>query len=167
MGRISAPFGIKGWVKVQPYADSANSLKQYDTWWLDGPAGWQAYQVEQAQVQGVDVIAKLAGCEDRDAAEACKGRVVAVPREAFPPAQKGEFYWADLVGLRVKNVEGLGFGVVSSMLDTGANAVMVVRQEAVDGNEDGDERLIPFIADVVMRVDIVAGVIEVDWSADY
>ena len=166
MGCISAPFGIKGWIRVQSYTESAGSLKRYPTWWLGddhSPSGWREYEVQQTQVQGVDIVAKLAGCEDRDAAAAFKGRVVAVPREAFPPVEKGEFYWADLVGLKVTNIEGLDFGVVSSMLETGANAVMVVQQSAVDGGE----RLIPFIASVIKRVDIAAGVIEVDWGADF
>jgi 16S rRNA processing protein RimM len=166
MGRISAPFGIKGWIRVQPYTGSIGSLGSYPTWWLGSPAGWQEYQVEQTQVQGPDVVAKLAGCEDRDAAAAFKGLSVAVPREAFPPAEKGEFYWADLVGLKVVNSNGLVFGAVSSMLETGANAVMVVQQNTVDGGKEA-ERLIPFIADVIRRVDLAAGLIEVDWGADY
>jgi 16S rRNA processing protein RimM len=166
MGRISAPFGIKGWVRVQPYSGATGNLANCATWWLDGAAGWQEYAVQQAQVQGPHVVAKLAGCEDRDAADRFKGRVVAVPREAFPPVEQGEFYWADLVGLKVRNSEGLDFGVVSSMVETGANAVMVVQQSAVDGDTQR-ERLIPFIADVIKRVDIAAGLIEVDWGADF
>ncbi len=165
MGHISAPFGIKGWIRVQAYSN-AGSLANYATWWLSGVndhAGWSEVSVEQAQVQGTDVVAKLAGCDDRDVAASYKGRVVAVPRATFPPAEKGEFYWADLVGLVVKNMEGLDFGVVSSMLETGANAVMVVRMAG--GSKQ--ERLIPFIANVVQRVDIAAGLIEVDWSADF
>ncbi len=164
MGRVSAPFGIKGWVRVQPYSESGN-LKHYAKWWLSDAAGWREYEVLESQVQGTDVVAKLAGCEDRDIAASFKGRVVAIPRDAFPPAEKGEFYWADLVGLKVKNTAGLDFGVVGSMLETGANAVMVV--QAVTDGAGGEERLIPFIASVVKRVDISAGVIEVEWGADY
>jgi 16S rRNA processing protein RimM len=167
MGRISAPFGIKGWVRVQPYSQTAASLIHYSTWWLSCAAGWREVKVEQSQAQGTDVVAKLAGCEDRDVAASFKGQIVAIPREAFPPAETGEFYWADLVGLKVRNSEGLAFGVVSSMLETGANAVMVVQQSAVDNVDKGQERLIPFIADVIKRVDIAAGVIEVDWGADF
>ena len=175
MGRISAPFGIKGWIRVQPFSSPAGStsgLTTYSTWWLGGPqnspAGWRECAVEQSQAQGADVVAKLAGCDDRDLAASFKGQLVAIPREAFPPAEKGEFYWADLIGLRVSNTDGLDFGVVASLIETGANDVMVVQQSAVDGTEHGnDERLIPFIADVVKRVDIAAGVIEVDWGADF
>jgi 16S rRNA processing protein RimM len=163
MGRISAPFGIKGWVRVQPYSQTAESLTHYTTWWLSSAAGRCEVVVEQSQAQGPDVVAKLAGCDDRDVAAGFKGQIVAIPREAFPPAEKGEFYWADLVGLRVRNREGVEFGVVTSMLETGANAVMVAR----DDRTEGVKRLIPFIADVVKQVDIAAGVIEVDWGADY
>ncbi len=149
-------------------------MADYPTWWLSDKTGsnWREVEVEQAQSQGPDVVAKLPGCDDRDVAAGFKGQTVAVPREAFPPPAAGEYYWADLVGLKVGNTEGLDFGVVMEMLDTGANAVMVVQQvvqqSAVDGTRRGNsERLIPFIASVIKRVDIAAGVIEVDWGADY
>ena len=170
MGRISAPFGIKGWIRVQPYTRAASNLTHYPTWWLSTAAGWQEYKVEQSQAQGTDVVAKLAGCDDRDLAAAFKGQQVAIPREAFPPAEKDEFYWADLIGLKVVNSEGLDFGVVDSVLETGANDVMVVQQSAAAVLEQGgkeQERLIPFIAEVVKRVDIAASLIEVEWGADY
>jgi 16S rRNA processing protein RimM len=168
MGRISAPFGIKGWVRIQPFTREADGLTAYKTWWLDDAAGWREVKVESAQAQGADVIARLEGCDDRDAAAALKGRQVAVAREAFPAAGVGEYYWADLVGLRVRNNEGLELGVVEAMLETGANDVMVVRTaEHEAGSVGGSERLIPFIAQVIRRVDVAAGVIEVDWGADY
>lgn len=164
MGRISAPFGIKGWVRVTPFTASADGLTNYPVWWLGGAGRWQEYEITQSQVQGADVIAKLAGCDDRDVAAAMKGQPVAVPRDAFPQEAEGEYYWADLIGLGVRNSEGLDFGVVTEMLETGANDVMVVQTEGGGGES---ERLIPFIVSVVKRVDIAAGVIEVDWGADF
>lgn len=163
MGRVSAPFGVKGWVRVQPFTAAADGLKAYTGWWLNSASGWREVKVEAIEVHTADLVAKLAGCDDRDAAAAFKGATVAVSRGDFPPAQQGEFYWADLVGLRVKNSEGLELGVVASMLETGANDVMVVKQDGVQG----EERLIPFIAEVVKRVDLAARVIEVEWGADY
>ena len=167
MGRISAPFGIKGWVKIQPFTQTADGLKRYPTWWLGGAGGWQEYTVEHTQPQGAALAAKLAGCDDRDAAASFKGRVVAVPRDAFPQAKADEYYWSDLIGLRVRNCEGLDFGTVEAMLETGANDVLVVRLDDDDGDERATERLIPFIAEVVKKVDSTAGVIEVEWGADF
>ena len=173
MGRISAPFGIKGWVKIQHFVSGgAASLKNYPAWFVeaDGVAGagevmerWQQTAVEATEVHGDHLVAKLAGCCDRDAAALLKGRVIAVPREAFAPAAAGEYYWADLIGLAVRNAEGQDFGVVTTMLETGANDVMVVRL----GEDAKSERLIPFITSVIKRVDVASSVIEVDWGLDY
>ena len=174
MGRISAPFGIKGWVKIYPFVTGgATNLKKYPTWYIgsggDG-AGWETISVEATELHGGPdlnhLAAKFAGCSDRDAAAALKGRVIAVPREAFAPVATGEYYWADLIGLAVRNIEGQDFGVVTSMMETGANDVMVVRLgEEVDTNKE--ERLIPFLTSVIKQVDLASGVIEVDWGLDY
>lgn len=165
MGRIGAPFGIKGWVKIQPFTESADGLRAYPKWWLCSSGHWQEITVEQTQPQGAGFAAKLAGCDDRDTAAEFRGRLVAVPREAFPREKDGEYYWSDLIGLRVKNGDGLDFGAVDAMLETGANDVLVLRKTDESGHTT--ERLIPFIADVVKKVDRVAGVIEVDWGADF
>lgn len=161
MGRISAPFGIKGWVKIQPYVPGGEqSLKNYGTWYVTRESGWRETRVEGTEVHGDHLVARLEGCSDRDAAALLKGAVIAVPREAFPAAAQGEYYWADLIGLKVSNRAGQDFGVVTSMMETGANEVMAVRL-------DETERLIPFIQSVIRRVDVAAGVIEVDWELDY
>lgn len=161
MGRVFAPFGVKGWIKIQPFTAAIDSLMAYDTWWVGCDGGWQEHAVDRAQVQGRTLVAKLKACDDRNVAMLFKGRQVAVPREALPRAAANEFYWADLIGLRVINDEAQDFGEVTRILETGANEVLVVQ------GEDGQERLIPFIADAIRAVDLAAGVIRVDWGADY
>jgi len=159
MGRISAPYGVKGWVKVETYTATSKSLLDHPVWWLERDGIWREHRVEEARVHGNGVVAKLERCEDRDDAARMKGASVAVPREALPPARADEFYWADLIGLKVSNGQQEQFGVVTRILETGANDVLVVEGER--------ERLIPFIAQVVKRVDLAAGVIIVDWDATY
>ncbi|HSF21794.1 MAG TPA: ribosome maturation factor RimM [Burkholderiales bacterium] len=159
MGRISAPFGVKGWVKVQPNTAAAQNLLAYKTWWLEDGGEWHDRSVAQAKVHGRTLVAKLDGCEDRDAAIALRGKTVAVPRTALPGTQSGEYYWADLIGLAVVNGAGQTLGRIAGLLQTGANDVLVVAGER--------ERLIPFIADVIRDVDFAAGVMQVEWGADY
>lgn len=161
MGRVSAPFGIKGWIKIQPFTATTDSLAAYDKWWLGGDGEWQEHEVDRAQAQGNSLVAKLKACDDRNEAVLFKGRQVAVPREALPRAATNEFYWADLIGLRVINDEAQDLGEVNRILETGANEVLVVQ------GEGGQERLIPFIAGAIRQVDLAAGVIRVDWGADY
>jgi 16S rRNA processing protein RimM len=159
MGRIGAPFGVKGWIKVQPNTAATSNLLAYGTWWIGSEGDWQERAVEEARVQGDAVVARIAGCEDRDAAASLRGKMVGVPRAALAPAGSGEYYWADLIGLAVVNTAAVALGRVAGMMETGANDVLVVQGER--------ERLIPFIATVIRKVDLESGTIQVDWDADY
>ncbi len=159
MGRIIAPHGVKGWIKVQPLTAETRSLLDYRTWWIEGEEGWQEQSVTSGKAQGQSLLAKIEGCDDREAAASLKGKTVAVARAALPAARAEEYYWADLIGLRVVNAVEQDLGRVTAVVQTGANDVLVVK--------DGRERLIPFIAQVIREVDPGAGVIRVEWGADY
>ena len=159
MGRIAAPFGVKGWVRVQPNTAATGNLLAYQTWWIGREGGWREIAVAEARVQGRALVARLEGCDDRDAAAALRGTSVAVPRAALPRTQSGEYYWADLIGLAVENASAQALGRITRIMQTGANDVLVVTGER--------ERLIPFIAEVIRDVDLATGVMRVEWGADY
>lgn len=159
MGHVIAPFGVQGWIKVHPYTETNQALTDYGTWWLGKSGTYNAYPVQEAKVHGSAVLAKLPGFDDRDAALLLRGMEVAVPRAELPKARRDEYYWTDLFGLKVVNTEGQTFGVVKTILATGANDVLVV---------SGDrERLIPFLRQVIHSVDLESGTIQVEWGADY
>jgi len=160
MGRIAAPFGVKGWVKVQPLTAAANNLLAYPRWWVGRGAEWREYEVAAAKVQTAKaVVARLAGCENRDAAAGFRGAEIAVPRSQLPRTGPDEYYWVDLIGLKVVNGGSQELGSIVGILQTGANDVLVVQGER--------ERLIPFISEVIREVDMASGVMRVEWSADY
>lgn len=159
-GYIAAAFGIHGWIKVVADTEYADSLFDYPTWWLGRNGQWRAFSLEESGLQPKNVIAKLAGVSDRDAAFALKGMTIAIPRSEMPPAEEGEYYWADLIGLEVVNLAGESLGRVDKLFETGANDVLVVRDGSV-------ERLLPFVASVVIDVDQTAGRVKVDWGLDY
>jgi 16S rRNA processing protein RimM len=160
MGRVAGAFGVRGWVRVQPYTESIDGLAAYPHWWI-GPAGQaEAFELSECAAHGDALVAKLEGIDDREAAAALKGRAVAVPRTAFPPAGEGEVYWADLIGLKVVNLQGDELGEVAEVFSNGAQAVLRVAR----GDE---ERLIPFVDAAVQRLDLPAQRIEVDWGADW
>ncbi|OIQ88522.1 ribosome maturation factor RimM [mine drainage metagenome] len=159
MGRISVPYGLKGWVSVNPDTEALDGLFDYPVWWVQLDAGWHEFAVEDAKVHGDHLVAKLEGIADRDQAFRLKGRPVAVPREQLPEAEEGEYYWSDLVGLEVENLQQVKFGTISEVFATGANDVLVVKGER--------ERLVPFIDQVVLEVDIPARRMVVDWDAEF
>ena len=164
MGRIAAPFGIKGWVKVQTYSDDPGTLLDFDTWRVGRGELQRDYAVTESQDHSNTLVAKFDGVDDRDQAFALRGLEVSVPREALPAPAENEFYWADLIGLKVVNQLGVTLGKVDSLMQTGAHDVLVVKN---DPAKDGKEHLIPFIAAFVGTVDVAAGKIEVDWGEDY
>ena len=163
MGRVTAPFGVKGWVKIYALTAQLGNLLDYPVWWLGHDGDWREMRVATAKVHGNTLVAQLAGIEEREAAVVLKGLDVAVPRSQLPGAAENEFYWADLIGLKVVNTEQHEFGRVVRVMPTGANDVLVV----AGGNGNKGETLIPFIAGVIRQVDLAAGVISVDWGKDY
>ena len=159
MGRITAPYGVKGWIKIHPYTGTIEELTRYATWWLGEEGEWRKTAVIQARPQGKTLVAKLQGCDDRGAALLLKNLYIAVQRSDSPAVREGEFYWADLIGLEVVNLNGEALGVVRELFATGANDVLRVQGER--------ERLIPFIPQVVREVSLDSAVIRVDWELDY
>lgn len=160
MARIGAPFGIKGWIKLQIFTETPDSLDAYASWLLKGPNGWDEFELEDFSVNAKGVIAKLKSCDDRTAAEKLVKRDIGIPREALDQTGEGEIFWFDLIGCEVVNTAGGRLGTIETLMETGANDVLVVAR----GNE---ETLIPFIGDVIVKVDRDARVVTVDWSGEY
>jgi 16S rRNA processing protein RimM len=165
VGRILGAWGVKGWIKVQPFADDPQALFSTKRWHLQAPPGPgvappPVLRVTQSREHGGMVVAAAQDVADRTAAEALKGARVFIARSSFPSAGDGEFYWVDLIGCTVVNREGVALGAVADLMDTGTHSVMRVVQ--------GDaQRLIPFVAAYVDDVDLPARRIAVDWAADW
>jgi 16S rRNA processing protein RimM len=164
MGRIVAPYGVLGWLKVVPDTEVFDGLFDYPVWWLGKDGNWQEKKVEAAKVHNDVLVVKLQGVDDRDAAFACKGLQVAVPRDALPEPDEDEYYWSDLIGVSVKNQQGVDFGLITNVFETGANDVIVVKSSKENGSK---ERLLPFVDQVVIDVDIQGKTMLVDWLVEW
>ena len=161
LGRIHGAFGVRGEVKLESFTDPVRGILRYQPWILRRVDGSET-PVEGAtgRETAKGLVATLPGIEDRDAAEALRGAELWVPRSVLPPPKPGEYYWVDLEGLRVANLEGVDFGVVSHLFSTGANDVLVAKGDR--------ERLIPFLEpDYIRSVDFEAGLVTVDWDPDF
>lgn len=160
IGRICAVSGIKGWVKVHSHTQPRENILNYAPWLLCRNGVWQPIRVLDGRMQGKGLVVKLENCADRDAAYEWSGADVAIYRSQLPAPQPGSYYWADLIGLTVVNLQGKSLGVVDSLLETGANDVLVVKGES--------ECLVPYIKDqVIKEVDLRAGTMRVDWDPDF
>ena len=160
MGRIVGPFGVHGWLKVKPFTEEAHRLAEFPRWLVDTAQGWMEMGLEDFEVHSKGPVAKLAGCDDREAAHLLRGRDVAVTREALGEAEEGTLFWVDLVGLEVVDEAGRKLGTVEGLFETGETSVLVVKGET-------RERLIPFVPEYVKAVDREARRITVEWKPDY
>ena len=160
MGHVLGAFGVRGWVRIQPYTEEPDGLARYPKWWLGKAGDWREVAVAEAAPHGSLMVARFEGCASPEEAAKFRGCEIGVPRESLPSPGEGEVYQADLLGLKVVNRSGEVLGLVEGVLDSGAHPVIRVRHE-------GGERLLPYVAAVVEQVDLQAGEIRVDWGADW
>ncbi|MGL4573924.1 MAG: ribosome maturation factor RimM [Burkholderiaceae bacterium] len=161
VGHIRDAFGIQGWIELQPYSDEAAGLLSAKQWQLRRGGQTQSVKVEQAKRHSKRIVAKLAGTADRTAAEGLKGFEVWVDKRDLPPPKENEFYWTDLIGCRVENTQGTLLGEVDAVDDNGAHGFLSVKSAS------GVQHLIPFVAAYVIKVDVAAKLLIVDWQEDF
>jgi 16S rRNA processing protein RimM len=160
VGKISGVFGIKGWVKVFSFTANKENILKYSPWVLRKADETKTIKVINGNLQGKAVVAQLDGINDRDQAESLMGWDIFISPAQLPKTRQNEYYWSDLVGLSVENTDGVEFGVISSLLETGANDVVIVQGER--------ERCIPFLqGQTIINIDLTAGKMIVDWDADF
>ena len=160
VGKISGVFGIKGWVKVFSFTDPRENILTYSPWLLKKGDETKTVNVVDGQLQGKTIVAQLADVNDRDQAASLMGWDVFITPNQLPKAAKGEYYWSELIGLNVETIQGVQLGVVDSLLETGANDVIIVQGER--------ERVIPFLQGrTIVNVDLDAGRIIVDWDPEF
>jgi len=163
LGRIVAPYGVKGWVKVHPFGDDPESWRAMPRWWLAAApeaVDWTAQTLTDLRFHGKGLVAKFEGVDDRSGAEKLDGLFIGAPRADLPQNAENEFYWAELIGLSVINEAGETLGKVATLIEAGANPVLVVK-------DDEGERLLPFVAAVVKDVAVAEGCIRVAWQKDW
>ena len=165
LGRAVAPYGLQGWLRVHAFGDDPLAWGRMQNLWVSATDDtetdkWQVCRLEQVKLHGNGVVVKFKDVSDRNAAERFAPCFIGAPREALPRPPSQEYYWADLLGLRVRNLQDAELGYVDALLESCANQVLVIKE--------GDrERLIPFVGPIVRAVELEAKMIRVDWDADW
>lgn len=160
LGRITGPFGVRGWLKVISFTDPLEQILDYPTWQANLPrAGRRELRLLEGRRHGKGLVVRIEGIDDRDAAIALGRLDLWVERRQLPALKQGEYYRADLVGFEVVNLQGQRLGSVGHFLDLPANAVMVVVGER--------ERWLPLGPGQVFRVDLEHGRVTVDWDSEF
>lgn len=168
VGRITTVFGVRGWVKVFSYTDQVEALFGYEPWWIDTEAGRKQVIIDEWKRHGDGLVVHIKDVDDRDDARSWCNQDISIDKSLLPKLIQGDFYWHQLVGLSVvSEFEGqqIRLGVVKSLLETGANDVLVI--EGDTESIDREERLIPYVAQFVTDVDMAAKKIDVIWDPEF
>ncbi len=164
LGKISGYYGVKGWLKIYSYTQPRENIVRYKSLKVKFAknAQWQDIKLDSGKTHGKGVVAHFSGYDSRESAANLIGAELAVYRSDFKRARKDEYYWTDLIGLTVVNLEGIELGKVKSLLETAANDVLLISKE------DNKEILIPFIMQhTIKSVDCDAGIITLDWLVSW
>ena len=164
LGQLSAVFGVKGWIKVTSHTQPRENILNYPEWLLKIGDTWKLTKVEQGRPHGKTLVAKLAGCDDRDQAQLLVNTKIAIYRSQLPETGEDEYYWSDLLGMQVITVKGDALGKVAEILETGSNDVLVIKKKSSGKTV---ESLVPWLeGDVITNVDKNEKIITVNWETD-
>ena len=167
LGKVGAVYGIKGWLKIHSFTDDVEAILDYFPWSLKLGNKTQSVEITDWRKHSNGLIAKVAGIDDRDQAQALVGSEILVSEAALPELPEGEFYWRDLIGMSVVTTQGYDLGTVTEMMETGANDVLVVKANPNDGFSK-KERLVPYLLEqVVISVSLENKQICVDWDPGF
>lgn len=157
IGKILAPHGVKGEVKVLPLTDFPERFSQRDRVWVDRKSTF--LEIEGVRQQNRFLLIKLAGINDRDEAENLKNALIQVPEEEVVPLPSGHYYHFQIVGLKVYDIRGNFLGVINDILETGANDIYLVPRP------DKKDLLIPALKTVVLEINPASGRMTVEIPA--
>ena len=169
LGAVRGAYGLKGWVRIAPFFADGVVLESVRRWWLLDSAEPRALTVQEVKRHAESILAKWAGCESKEAADAFKGATVAVARSDFPPLAEGEHYLSDMVGYRVINREGFELGTICGVRSgTAENASGAAAQllEVLAGDQR-ETLLIPLVDRYVEAIEPEDRLIRVDWQSNW
>ena len=167
LGKMGSCYGIRGWLRVFSSTEDADSIFNYQPWFIQKGGKWEEVELESWRHHNQDIIIKLKGVDDRDAANALTNCEIVVDSSQLPELEEGDYYWKDLMGCQVVTTEGYSLGKVIDMMETGSNDVLVIKANLKDAFGI-KERLVPFLdGQVIKKVDLTTRTIEVDWDTGF
>lgn len=166
LGKLSGAFGVKGWLKVHSFTDPESGIFDYPLWQINTSQGWQSFKVEAHRFHHKQAVVLLEGVADRDQAMLLGRAEIGVPKDALPELEDDQFYLFELEGLDVINLHGEHLGKVERLFDSGGGNQVLSLMPCAE-SVDEQKRLIPYVPNFILEVDLQAQMIKVDWEADY
>lgn len=146
IGKIGAPHGIMGEIKVFPLTDDPSRFELLKEFYIKTKDGYKCYTISKIKYQKSNLIVKLKDINDRNAAEELKNNLVEIDREQGIPLDEDEYYIVDLIGLQVYENNVL-LGVLSDVIQSGATDIYAIKTQE-------KEILVPAISEYILEIDM-------------
>ena len=158
VGKIGAPYGVQGWLKIVSFTEAITDIMNYDPWYLEEQGTWKQIKLVGTKPHGKGLIAKLTGYDSPEVARVLTGKRLAIKREQLSKLEQHEYYWAELEGLTVIDQHEKVLGKIAYIIETGSNDVLVVKG-------DGKEFAIPYLLnETVISIDLSKQEMHVNWD---
>ena len=160
VGRFGRAHGVNGMIKVFSYTEPRNNILQYQPWLVNRDGTWSSINYNQAQQHNKFFVVSIDGMGDRSQSETLTNCDIAVYRNQLPELVD-EYYWTDLEGLTVINLQGVVLGYISHLIATGSNDVLVVKGEY-------KTHMIPYLFDDYIKdINLSDATVYVDWDPEF
>ena len=160
LGRIGAPQGIHGWLRITSHTSPPANILNYTVWQVKRGQSWSTLTPEETKTQGNKLLAKLPNCDSPEIAKQWTNTLIAIYQHELPELPEDEFYWNDLINCQVVTTEGAALGVVTQLLETGANDVLIIQ-------DDNQRHLIPYTDNTIQHIDLSNQLITVQWDPNF
>ncbi len=159
MGKAGAPHGIRGWIKIRSFTTEIDGILDFSPWYLAFEDGWRPVELEESRLHGKGIAVKLKGYDTPEQARVLTGKDISVLRSQLPPTEDNEYYWTDLEGLTVIDQTGKTLGIVMTLMETGANDVLIIR------DSQNKQHAVPWLPKTVITdVNLADKTIHVNWE---
>lgn len=154
VAQIMGPHGIRGYVKIQFFGEDPNLLDQYGP--LIDSTGQKAFALKRQQFHKDHWLVSIDGYKDRNDIEKLKGTKLFIERHRLPDLSDNEFYYEDLVGLKVRYQDNLHFGIVTAVHNFGASDLLEIMPK------NGTSFFLPFNGENILEINVEENYIEID-----
>jgi 16S rRNA processing protein RimM len=156
--KFGSTHGVRGAIKVFSDTDPKEALLDYSPWWIQTREGWEPFHFSNPKITAKYILVTPKDCTDCDMAQAYVNKDIGILREQFSDTEDGSYYWADIIGCSVYNMDGSLLGKIVEIMDHADNDIFVIKKP------DGKRLLIPHTDPFVTAIDIANKRIDVHWE---
>jgi len=160
VGRFGAPFGVRGWIKVFSYTEPFHNLLKYEHWTIKEKGKFLPIDITDKKIHSNLLLAKTKTHNTPESVKCLTNKIIYIDRDQLATLPDGEYYWSDLIGLRVVTLDEVELGIVDHLFETGSNDILVVK------NKTSPELLLPYTDAVVKNINLSKKIIQVDWQQE-